>query len=292
MTKSMNLALDGDMTHGLAPEPMSEPCARYFAEQAKLYLFQEFLLGMVTRVDSSHASAFNVMLKTAQSNEERAEALKQTRYLMNAFKTYESFSGILCEMWLCRIVDNYLAYVSELLALIFSTKPSMLKSRESISLEEALSYNTLADLVASVAERRIHQLSYQGLAELSDHLNNRFGFPLFNDPVELARARRSLEARNVLVHNRGLIGRISASRLPDFAAAVGSRINVTHEDAIRAAALFSRSVVDLESRAVSKFDIPLQVPNQMTMIKEFCFHADNMPHVPAGGWLNRGKHES
>ncbi len=261
------MELRGNMEHGLAPEPMSEPCARFFIEQAAQYSFQYFLLDLVKHKDRVHLAAVEALAKVSKVEEERQEYLNELRHGFATFRQYQGFTSTLCANWLCRIVDNYLVYVSDLLSLIFHSNPKTLKSRETITIDEVLSFNSMDELVATIAEQKVHQLSYRGMAELSDYLKERLNFPLFTIQSELALARRFVEVRNLLVHNRGVVSKISAARLVEMAPLLGKKLDVGYEEAISAAAVFARSVRDLETRAGEKFKIPQPIPNRDALIK-------------------------
>lgn len=262
----MNLV--GDMEHALAPEPMSKACARYFAEQAHLYSFQYFLLDLVKYKDHTAIAATEALIKTAKSNEDLGRHLSGAKDAYGAFRRFNEFYSLLAENWLCRTVDSYLAYASELLSLVFLTNPKMLKSRETISVDEILSHASMEQLIETIAEQKVHQLSYRGLSELSDYLRDRMAFPLFVNQAELDLARRYVEVRNLIVHNRGVVSKISASRLPEMAPLVGTRIELGFEEAISAAAVFARSVADLENRAAQKFGILQPIKTRDELVKQ------------------------
>src|SRR5260221_6988835 len=117
------------------------------------------------------------------------------------------FGRFVIEMMLVRGADNFLTYVSELLALVFTSRPETLKSGETVRLDEILQHSTMDDLVKRLAERRVERLSYQGMRDLQKDLSEKLSFELFPSPESLVRAVRVIEIRNLLVHNRGIVNR-------------------------------------------------------------------------------------
>lgn len=50
--------------------------------------------------------------------------------------------GLMAEMTPCRVVDNYLCYVTDLLSLLFRSRPECLKSSETVTLDFVLDHKT------------------------------------------------------------------------------------------------------------------------------------------------------
>src|SRR5271157_4510607 len=67
---------------------------------------------------------------------------KLTGFLEYAMVNLGRNEALICEMAVCRVVDNYLTYVSDLLGLIFSARPETLKSSEEVTLEFVLTHRT------------------------------------------------------------------------------------------------------------------------------------------------------
>ena len=65
-----------------------------------------------------------------------------------------------------RHVENFLNYLSSLLNEIFIQRPEILKSSEKIDLEIVLGHSSIEDLVQTIAERKVENLSYKSLIDL------------------------------------------------------------------------------------------------------------------------------
>ena len=164
---------------------------------------------------------------------------------------------LILEMIVCRSVDNYLVYISELLALVFKTRPEMLKSSDMVKLDFVLKHESMNDLINALAEQKVSELSYQGMRELSTFLSKRFDFGLFTEPNELEQAIQIVQARNLIVHNRGIVNAIYLSRVSNAASQIGRPIFLTTMEVFEDIMFLGCSVADIENRAISKYGLPV-----------------------------------
>lgn len=163
---------------------------------------------------------------------------------------------MLQELILTRTVDNFLCFLSDLLALIYKTKPQMLRSSEQERLDFVLNFESMDELRAAVAEKKVERLSYLGLRDLNDSLRGQMGFELFGSPKDLSEAAVLVEMRNICVHARGVVGATSARRFAEFKDLLGKRLDFSHER-IRACRKFlENAVFDIDVRATEKFSLP------------------------------------
>jgi hypothetical protein len=170
-----------------------------------------------------------------------------------------AYRGFINEIWLCRGVDSFLTYLSELFALIFTTKPDTLKSGEMIRLDSVIEHKSLADFLATLAGKRVHDLSYQGMANLATYASARLGFEIFSDAEELAKAVRIVEMRNLVIHHRGIVTDSYLTRVPNLPIQVGDRIDL--RGAPQDVDFLAQSVADIDMRATAQFDLPQRAFN-------------------------------
>ncbi|MDQ3686595.1 MAG: hypothetical protein M3430_13505 [Acidobacteriota bacterium] len=98
-------------------------------------------------------------------------------------KLVYSFSAhipLMAELVLCRSIDNYLVYLSQLLALIFRTKPETLKSGEQERLDFILKHSSMDDLIGALAEKRVDKLAYMGMRDLARYFEEKLGLNCFH----------------------------------------------------------------------------------------------------------------
>ncbi len=262
--ESENELKDIDLTPPELPPQITEPCARFFARHVSLLKLNT---NMISQWEDTGHSLAKMVLETDRLQLFRDR--KRIRLLKTQAEKLKGLMGcfdVLIQLIYCGVVDNYLSYVSEVLALIFRTRPETLRSGETERLDEILTYSTMEELISALAEKRVNHLSYQGMGELSKDLSSRLGFDLFPEADDMVRAVRIIEMRNLIVHNRGIISKRFLSKTPNFPGKVGDSIDF--EDAHRKQELFldidflAHSAADVDQRACVKFDLPHPVSGQ------------------------------
>lgn len=236
--------------HANRPGLSTAPCSRFFDFDEEISEFLIFFVRWTRRPDEMYED----LVKMAY--EQEPERLKE---LLGEPKMGEinirKFARFVCEMMLVRGTDNFLTYVSELLALIFTTRPETLRSAETVKLEEILEHGTMDDLVKRLAERRVERLSYQGMKDLQKDLAEKLDFEIFPSFERLSRAIRIIEIRNLLVHNRGIVNRIFQVKTGDSSLAIGSLFKLRPHPLIDDLDFLAKSVLDIDERASLKFGL-------------------------------------
>lgn len=208
------------------------------------------------------ASKLNaVNLNTLEQNLEELEEVGTEPIRHDVMtKHVQLYQPLLLQMLLARGVDNYLIYLSELLALIFRTKPKMLKSGEMVTYEMILQYDTMDELIAGLVEERVNALSFKGLGPLIDDISKRFGFNLFDQVDDRERAIRLVDLRNIIVHNRAVVDRKFLARQSEGQVHLGDRVELDVHEVFRELDFLTRSAFDIDKRAADKFKLPQGTP--------------------------------
>lgn len=168
---------------------------------------------------------------------------------------YHFHDSLLAEMLVARHVDNFLAYVVQLLTLVFAARPELLRSQEQVRLDFVLSHPDKDSLVRALIERRVDRLAYLGIRDLDKDIQDRLGFSLFATPEDLETAVTLIETRNVIVHNRGIVSKVAANRCPTLAPELGMRVSLTTDKVVKHRPFFGKLVLEIDARAVKKFGI-------------------------------------
>jgi len=121
-------------------------------------------------------------------------------------KYFRNQAPFLLEIMICKQIDEFTSYFSELLRLILKANPSILKSGDRIKVEEILKFESMDELTAHLIENKIMELSYQSFTDLGIWLEERLGVDLFDENDEKEIIIELIETRNIIVHNRGKIG--------------------------------------------------------------------------------------
>jgi hypothetical protein len=173
---------------------------------------------------------------------------------------------LITEMSLCRAVDNYLTYLTDLLSLVFRTRPESLRSGEEVSLDFVLAHNTRAGLIKALVDRKVNQLSFQGMRSLSEYLFKKLGFALFQNQEDLDRAILLVEMRNLIVHGRGIVNETFTRRVTSSSFSRGKKFTFSISVVQGHIGFLTCSVADIEFRAHKKFGVrlPYRIPSQFT----------------------------
>lgn len=164
-------------------------------------------------------------------------------------------TSVMAEMIVCRVVDSFLVYLAEMLALIYITCPDSMKSGEVVRLDEVLSYSSKDELVRGIARRRVDSLAFQGMRKVSEAFQH-LGVRIFMTPEDEALGAKIIEIRNIVVHNRGIVNETFTRRVPDFPAEVGDRVVLTVETMYKYCDFIHATAFGLDKRCLEQFVLP------------------------------------
>lgn len=236
------------------PTGITDACSHFLDENASLLTFIGFVANLAMDQDEARKTAIKALY-------EKADPAKYENEVKNvedssATKRLKSYSRLIFEMMICRAVDNYLCYISDLLSIIFRTKPETLRSNEKVSLKFILQHTSMDELIYELIDRRVNQLSYQGMRDLDDDLSKKLGFQLFADSESREQVVRIIESRNLIVHGRGIVNQIFLDRVRDFQTPVGQKIPLDVNTTFRDVKLLQEHVSDTDLKAIKKFHLP------------------------------------
>lgn len=241
------------MAHG-----RTVPAQSFFQDLKQLLELVRLVVENVDDVKSYRA----VIERSAASKEQLLELLKTQGVPIEAYNNVvhglDPYRNLLAQMMLCRGVDNFLTYISELLTLIFRTRPEILKSSRQVKLDWILQYQTMEDLILGLVERRVDELAYESLADLANDISKELGFQLFTSDEDSSHAILINAERNIIVHNRAVINRRFLAQTGVLVSAkLSVRLGLDLEVVIEELLFLARLVNDIDVRAVQKFNLPL-----------------------------------
>lgn len=249
---------------------ISLPASRFYKDAVALSAFLLFLVTNIENLDKIATVIVGLLAKVPEDQRVQAGMPTDVSQAVNDFaegkasgplENLSTHLPLLAELIFCRMVDNFLNYVSELMALIFETKPEMLKSDEKISIEEILEYPTREALLNALIERKVLALSFKGMIELNSDLARKIGFALFDDAADLKHAAILVEQRNLVTHNRGCVNRRYLERVSPTQLKLGDRLTFSIGPVKDDLAFLKRCLVHVDQRAQQKFCIPRNEPD-------------------------------
>lgn len=248
--------------HEVPPDPMTRPCLRFFQTDATLkgFLAHHSALLVTTQILSKHGD--KIYINVDDKNIEGKIAKGFDFIQRTSPKLLVDFHQVLSRMAFSYVVDNFLTYVSDLLALIFRTKPEALRSSQMIKFEDILKHQSMPDLIGALADRRVQTLAYKGMPELNDELSRALGLPLFPNERDLHKAVNMVELRNLIVHNRSVVNQTFLSRIRPLSGvktiplSVGHLIPLDFGMLLPTEHFLAKNVTGLDRRATRKFGLP------------------------------------
>jgi hypothetical protein len=249
---------DRPYRHTSNSEVATQACQRFFGEHDELHEFIGFVSDLALRADEISRKAREALFDRSQATPEAiAEHESALEKGAGAVQHLRRHSQRLLQMFLVRICENFLVYVSDLLALIFITRPETLRSNEQVRLDFLLEYHSMEELVAALADRRVNALSYRGMREIAKDVQQRLGFEIFADEESLDHAIRIIEMRNLIVHNRATINSLFIGRLSEYAGKEGEQLKLSIATTLESADFLASCVKAVDARAIAQFGLPL-----------------------------------
>jgi len=225
----------------------TEAYVRFQEDAALLLRFTAFFGELVTHSDE----VGRILHEGREEPGEGGETDKGAVYYMR-----EHVAPMLRRLLFEKGVDNFLSYISDVLGLIFETRPQALRSSETVKLNEILQHESMEQLIDFLVERKVERLAYQSLRDLGHDLETTLNFALFLDEDAFTTAASAVEIRNVLVHNRGKVNRKYFRNVTDTTYELGDAIEVSGDHLFSTLGSLETSAHDIDLRAIEKFGLP------------------------------------
>jgi hypothetical protein len=244
------------------PEKATDAYQLYLEDYHRLNHFILFISQLATHADQSAVKAAEALLTICDDDPEEKKARHRKTLEekgVGALKTLRDLRQLILQTMVCRGVDNFLTYISQLLSLIFRTKPETLRSGDQIRVDFALQHATMNDLVDALAENKVTDLSYSGMRQLADYIRDRLGLELFDDESALDRAVFLIEVRNLITHNRAIVNNTFLKKVrgvKEPVGKVGETLELEIDSVFHGVTFLADTVGQIDSRAASKFCLP------------------------------------
>lgn len=237
-------------------EVVTEPGVKFSNESSRLTSFSLFVLDLIESSDKTAILAAKALQKHAKDKYKDRDLVKEIVEKGAIREMFDFHDPTFLEIILCRGVDNFLTYVTQILTLIYRTKPEMLRSSDKIRLDYVLEHQNMEDLIHDLVERRVNDLSYQGMRKLNTYLAEKIGFQLIPNGQELDKTVRIIESRNLIVHNRGIVNELFLSRVPSSKESLGDRLKLDSDFIFLGQKFLCERVQHIDFNAVMKFSLP------------------------------------
>ena len=247
---------DDDLQRWLAlPEVATEPGAAFYLQHIDDLVSLSSEAGHIASMRKLRVGLAEALSPDEDPREAKPELFDS---LATIDAEYQKGARFRQEVLATRHIDNYLTYVSEMVAALFILNPRALTSNEQIRIADVLAHSRMDEFVEWLADDRINRLSFKGFSEISEYVQARLGLPLVPEGDLKRRLIRSIATRNLLIHRRGIVDRrylaaLSREGFQTDGMEVGARI--ADCEAIDTLTCVLEAVDHFEKVATEKFDL-------------------------------------
>jgi len=231
--------------------PLSDP-GKYFYEQAvrAMDLFM-YLINLSEMADNAASAYWDIFGKDDGQIDKKSDQQPQSPY-----KNYlREQSPVFIEMIFCRLVDNFLSYISEIIRLILQKRPELLKSSATIQIDYVLNFSNFDELIQDLIDRKVIELGYIGFLKLNEWCEKRIGETITNDQKNLLNIIELIERRNIIVHNRSRVGKKYLEHVKNCSYELNEHQTPGVYYLFRAYGLLVNLVKDFDPKVARKFSI-------------------------------------
>jgi hypothetical protein len=162
---------------------------------------------------------------------------------------------VLDEMLFCRGVNSFLTYLADMMTLIYEKYPKKLPSNKQMTYGFCIEHHMAGDLISALAEETVIGLTHQDFDALAKYFKKNLDLVLFKENIESAKAALSVDIRNIITHNRGIVNRFFIQRNPNFAADLGKHVGLSKDENPEMLADPGYCARQLDLRAIKKFGL-------------------------------------
>ena len=168
-------------------------------------------------------------------------------------------------------VTAFQRYFSGLVQSVAQKRPEVLASAQTIRVDDVLRFSRHRDLVAFIIDRKVNDLSYGGLPEMEKYFDERLGVSMFESDEQRRLLRLFIEARNINVHNGGIVNEVFASRvghIEAFPYSKGKRFHIDMDGLTKLSENAMQVALNIDSAVSVKFRLQRKRHSAWTVKKK------------------------
>jgi len=253
---------------------VTEPFARYLKECQDIIDFSATIWGTAAAFDKLAIEKYFPTFPEVSDIDEDAFAKAAEAHITEiinhqnpakmAWLRLNEHRQLQCQMLHNRSVDNFLTYISELMAAVYHKQPNLLKTKDMVAIEDVLKYETKEEFVVALAEKRVQDLAYKGIRELAETLSKSWGVRLFANETVLPILAYTVEIRNIIAHNRGIVNQTFLKRTKgldlgiELPTALGDPLLLDIDVVVTYLKFTLSSTFEIDKIVTAKFALPTQ----------------------------------
>ena len=164
----------------------------------------------------------------------------------------QNTSVLLNDLFYANAVDNFNAYLSDLILCILKVDPRPIYGK-SVEAKNIFEIDDLESLKSEIIDKIVLELGYQNINDLANFMNKNFGISALSHWLSSRRLNRIIQSRNIIAHNRGLVNQLFLQRSGSKIDKIGEHVKIGH--ALRTAGYLESLISKIDREAVSKFNL-------------------------------------
>lgn len=185
---------------------------RFFLRHLNIIEFFLFNVSLASRTDEMRVTAARALASPGRkADEERLAEVERNPW--PTMLRLRDFADLQAENLCIRAVDNFLSFLSETIQETIRRKPELLRSEETVRLDEIVRFKRYSDLIGYLVDKKMNELTYGGIRGIERFVEKRTGLSLFETSEERTLLMLAVELRNIFSHNRGVVTEITLKRL-------------------------------------------------------------------------------
>lgn len=237
----------------LSTESFSKFLAEYRANVNAFF----FITNVVGHVDRNRVIAAEALLHGAKDDEEREKLQDTLRSPNETMQALNKHSSVMSMNLTNGVVSAFQRYFSSIVQAAGLKQPFILASAQ-VKVEDVLRFSRHRDLVSFIVDRKVNELAYGGLIDLEKFFNDRLGVKMFESDHERELLRLFIEARNINVHNGGVVNDIFLSRagsVDGFEYVRGKRFYIDFDALVALTVNAMKVAMHIDAAVAAKFRI-------------------------------------
>jgi len=240
-----------------------------------------FITSLAARADDTLVTAAKTLANISSSTHEDKERWERVRADPQVTaRELRRFARVLSRNLTNAIVSGFQRYFSEIIQATALKRPEILRSGQTVRVDEILRFTRHSDIVSYLIDKKINELSYGGIRDMESYFRDRLGTEMFSTDRQRALLTAFIEIRNINVHNGSIVNDLFLSKvgaIEDFNFVRGKRFHVDMDEltllsdnAIRVALAIDRSVASkfkLQRKAHKAWDSTTSLSSKITKSK-------------------------
>lgn len=249
--------------------PVSTVCSRtlwlYLSDYKSSLDFFQFVVRLATVADTTAVAAAKALMTVGpNSDDKRAELQETIDNPDRAFKKLRSYSGINSKNIAVATADGFLWLISNVTQSAIKRRPELLKSGESIRVEDILEFESKRELINYLVDRKVNALSFGGMKQIEKFVLDYLGIEVFATDRDRAKMRTLIEIRNIYAHNRGVVNHVFLDRvrglddLTGMSFALGQSVHLDFDTLMSFSEVALQTAISLDQQVSRKFGIRMK----------------------------------